>query len=91
MSIFIDKLESCLFSGVYTCSECGATMEFEDDMGDVLICPICGHSVDFDRYGFENDEDYDALFPTREDVCGYDDNEECSESYEEVYNELSDD
>lgn len=44
-------------------------MEFEDEYEEVLICPGCGHSVDLEHYGFENDEAYEALYPTREEVC----------------------
>lgn len=74
MSFFNDAMVDALLSGEYICSECGAKMEFEDEKWrDILVCPKCGHSVDLDRYGFENDEDYDALFPTKEEVCGEDD------------------
>ena len=31
----------------YTCYECGAVM---DIVGDVLVCPDCGHSVDVDDW-----------------------------------------
>lgn len=40
-------------------------MEFEDEWGDTLVCPACGHSVDLEHYGMENDEEYDALYPLR--------------------------
>jgi hypothetical protein len=36
-------------------------MEFEDEWEDTLVCPACGHSVDLEHYGMENDEEYDAL------------------------------
>lgn len=42
-------------------------MEFEDEWEDTLICPECGHSVDLEHYGFENDEEYDALYPSKEE------------------------
>ena len=45
-------------------------MEFEDEWKDTLVCPHCGHSVDLDRYGFESDEEYESLYPTREEVLG---------------------
>lgn len=70
MGFFNDKLAEALFSGNYVCSECGAKMEFEDEYEDILVCPTCGHSVELDRYGAENDEDYDALYPTKEEVLG---------------------
>ena len=72
MGFFNDKLAEALFGGGYICSECGADMEFEDEYEDTLVCLKCGHSVDLEHYGFENDEDYDALHPTKEDVCGTD-------------------
>ena len=28
-----------------------------------------GHSVDLEHYGMENDEEYDALYPTRDQIC----------------------
>lgn len=71
-NFFTEKVIEALLSGKYICSECGAEMEFEDEWEDVLICPECGHSIDSERYGFENDEDYDELFPTKEEVCGED-------------------
>ncbi|MCC8152101.1 MAG: DNA-directed RNA polymerase I [Lachnospiraceae bacterium] len=60
-------------TGRYECSQCGAAMEFEDEWEETLICPECGHEVDIDRYGAEDDETYEALYPTKEEVCGYDD------------------
>ena len=41
----------------------GGLMEFEDEWEDTLVCPACGHSVDLEHYGMENDEEYDALYP----------------------------
>ena len=29
----------------------------------------CGHSVELERYGMEDDEEYEALYPTREEVA----------------------
>lgn len=58
MSYFNDKLVEGLFTGNYICNECGSKMEFEDEeVRDVLVCPKCGHSVDLDRYGSEDEED----------------------------------
>lgn len=92
MAFFNDALTNALFSGKYICSECDALMEFEDEWKDVLICPNCGHSVDFEHYGFENDEDYDAQYPTKEEVLGYDDSEDdTGETYDEVWGELDND
>ena len=97
MSFFNDAVVEAMRTGNYICSKCGAKMEFENELEITLVCPKCGHSIDFDRYGFENDEDYEALYPTKEDVCGYDDEDEdddeddSGETYDEVYNELDND
>lgn len=72
-SFFNKKAIEALLTGKYICSQCGAEMEFEDEWEDVLICPCCGNSIDSERYGFESDEEYDALYPTKEEVCGEDD------------------
>lgn len=68
MSFFNNAQRDALLTGRYICSECGALMEFEDEYEEVLICPECGHSVDLEHYGFENDEEYEALYPTREEA-----------------------
>lgn len=93
MSFVNDKLKEGLLEGRYICSECGATMEFEDEWEDVLICPKCGHSVELEHYGFENEEEYESLYPTKEEVVGYEENERednSGETYEEVCGELDD-
>lgn len=69
MSFFNNSQIEGLFTGRYICNECGGHMEFEDEWEDTLVCPNCGHSVDLDHYGFEKDEDYDALYPTKDKVC----------------------
>ncbi len=96
MGFINDKLANALFSREYICSECKSLMEFEDEFEDVLVCPNCSHSVDLEHYGFENDEDYDAQYPTKEEVVGYEDNEDYDEDdtgemYDEVCGELDDD
>ncbi len=93
MGFFNDELSKALLTGDYICSDCGAKMFFEDEVTeDVLICPDCGHSVDLDHYGIENEEDYDALYPTREEICGYGENSSGEfETYDEVCGELSKD
>lgn len=65
MSFFNDAQRDGLLTGRYICSECGGLMEFEDEWEDTLVCPACGHSVDLEHYGMENDEEYDVL------ICGY--------------------
>lgn len=102
MSIFNRAQILAMLTGHYYCSECAELMEFENENEDTLICPHCGHSVDLDHYGFENEEEYEALYPTKEEVCGEDDedNEEdndeddddnCGETYDEVCGELDSD
>jgi hypothetical protein len=56
-------------------------MEFEDEWEDTLVCPHCGHSIDLDDYGCEGNEEYENLYPTREEVLGIanDDSEEDSD------------
>ena len=95
MSMFNEKQIEAMSGGDYICSECGAKMEFEDEWEDVLICPKCGYETDIDHYGFESDEEYEALYPTKEEVLGYDeeddgDEEEITEAYDDVYGELDD-
>lgn len=58
MSFFNDAQRDGLLTGRYICSECGGLMEFEDEWEDTLVCPACGHSVDLEHYGMENDEEY---------------------------------
>lgn len=80
-----------LFSGIYYCPICHEIMQFEDEVErDDLICPHCGCSEDLDHYGY-TDEEYDALYPSMEEVLGIEPEfEEGVELYEEVYNELDD-
>lgn len=95
MKFFNQKSVNSLLQRKYICSECGAEMKFEDEWEDILICSRCGHSVESEEYGFENDEDYYALYPTKEELLGFEDeydiNNEYGETYEEVCDELSDD
>lgn len=69
MGFFNDAQIDGLLTGRYICNECGEFMEFEDEWEDTLVCPTCGHSVDLEHYGMENDEEYDALYPTRDQIC----------------------
>lgn len=73
MSQFNDIQKEALLTGRYICSKCGAVMEFEDEWEDILVCLKCGHSVELERYGMEDDEDYDALYPTKEKVMELED------------------
>lgn len=92
MSIFNEEQIKAMFSREYICRECGNLMEFEDEWEDTLVCPHCGHSVELDRYGCENDEEYENLYPTREEVLGIADEGDDSEgeTYDEVCGELYD-
>ena len=71
MSIFNEEQIKAMFSREYICHECGHT----------LVCPHCGHSIDLDDYGREGNEEYENLYPTREEVLGIanDDSEEDSD------------
>ncbi len=95
MSFFnLDRILA-MFTNQYHCSKCGALMEWEDEHEEVLICTNCGNEETSDHYGF-TDEEYESLYPTREEVLGYEDDEEDDdeyngETYDEVYGELSDD
>ena len=70
MSFFNDAQKDALLTGRDICSKCGARMQFEDEWEDILVCLECGHSVELEQYGTEDDEEYEALYPTREEVCG---------------------
>lgn len=77
MSIFNEEQIKAMFSREYICHECGNLMEFEDEWEDILVCPHCGHSVELDDYGCENEEEYRNLYPTREEIMDIvDDSEE---------------
>ena len=45
----------------YTCSQCGASMRFADE--EVLDCPSCRYSIDFDDYDTEDEwnEHYQSI------------------------------
>lgn len=86
MSFLNDAQKEALLTGKYYCKVCGGLMEWEDEWEEILVCPACGNSIDSDHYGM-TDKEYEALYPSKEKVCGYDNN---GETYEEVYGELSD-
>lgn len=77
MGFFNDKLKEALFTGDYICPRCGGKMEFEDEKWrDTLVCPSCGNSMDLDEYGFTDEESYNNLYPTIEEVIGYTDEDD---------------
>lgn len=59
----------------YDCYECGAVM---DVVGDVLVCPNCGHSVDVEDWVTEA-EDYEEYYPTKEEFFDEDGNDDSEE------------
>ncbi|MBQ8134803.1 MAG: DNA-directed RNA polymerase I [Clostridia bacterium] len=59
----------------YDCYECGAVMDLIDN---VLVCPKCGHSVDVEDWVTEA-EDYEEYYPTKEQVLGYDEDDDSDE------------
>ena len=72
---FSDAYLKAMKTGKYICPECGHKMRWEDEWEDTLVCDKCGFSEEGDHYGY-TDEEYEALFPTKEQVCGYDDDDE---------------
>ena len=47
----------------YFCIECGELMKPADDV--VLVCTVCGHSVDIEDYG--NEAEYDDYYSSIKD------------------------
>lgn len=93
MSFFNPNQVVGMFTNKYPCPECGALMNWEDENKEVLICPNCGHEEEFDHYGF-TDEEYESLYPTKEEVFGYEDDKDDEyngETYDEIYGELDND
>ena len=89
-------IDDTLFERRYFCPACGNLMEWENEWEDSLVCPVCGSSVDPEYYGL-TEEEFESLYPTREEVLGIfddeeedDDDNEFGETYDEVCGELSD-
>lgn len=70
----------------YTCYECGAVM---DIVGDVLVCPKCGHSIEVKDWSTEP-QDYEEYYPTREEIVGYGDDDDDENSSGEYYDPMID-
>lgn len=70
---FNEKRRKALETGIYICPKCNHVMEFENEWEDTLVCPHCGHDLDVEKYGFDSDEEYENLYPTKEDICGTED------------------
>ena len=58
----------------FTCPECGGEMEFEDQYEDVLICKSCRYDMPYEKYGYHDEEVWDAInnFPTYEELMEID-------------------
>lgn len=63
MSIFSEKRWLAYETGKFICTKCGAEMKFTDKWEETLLCPKCGYRIETEMYGFEDEEEYDALFP----------------------------
>ena len=82
----------------YFCPQCGSDMQWENEWEDSLVCIACGYSMDPEVYGL-SEEEYQDLYPTKEQVLGiaseeeeqWDDEEYTGEVYEEECGELSHD
>jgi len=68
MSVFSEKYYEALATGKFLCSKCKARMKFEDKWESTLICPKCGYRVETQFYGFENEEEFKAAYPTLEEL-----------------------
>ena len=81
MSIFNEEQIKAMFGREFICHECGHFMGFGGEWADTLVCPQWGPSVGLDDYGREGNEEYENLYPTREEVLGIanDDSEEDSD------------
>ena len=63
MSIFNEKRWLAFETGKFSCAKCGAEMIFEDKWEEHLLCPKCGFRIDAERYGFDTEEEYEAVYP----------------------------
>ena len=79
MSIFNEKQKEAMFSRRVYLPRCVIFDGVEDEWEDVLVCPHCGHSVELDDYGCEDDEEYENLYPTREEVLDIADKEDSND------------
>ena len=67
-------------------------MKFTDEFENDLYCPKCGFNISLDQYGFEEYRDYEALYPTVDEIRqfyeGCEEERPIEDVYDEVYNEL---
>ena len=68
MSFFNEKRWLAFETGKFICAKCGAEMKFEDRWEENLYCPVCGYRVTAERYGYESEEEFNAAYPTLEEV-----------------------
>ena len=68
MGFFNEERILAMETGNYWCPKCGFKMEWEDEWEETLICPNCGHDMDSDHYGIESEEEYEALYSTKEEL-----------------------
>ena len=67
MNFFNEKRWLAFETGKFICAKCGAEMKFEDKWEEHLTCPKCGYKVDAEHYGFDSEEEYEALYQTLEE------------------------
>lgn len=63
MSIFNEKRWLAFETGKFICAKCGAEMIFEDKWEEHLLCPECGFRIDAEKYGFDTEEEHEAVYP----------------------------
>lgn len=63
MSIFNEKRWLAFETGKFICAKCGKEMIFEDRWEEHLLCPYCGYRIEVEKYGFDNEEEYEAVYP----------------------------
>ena len=68
MSFFNEKRWEAFETGKFICAKCGAEMIFTDRWEEKLLCPKCGYRINAEMYGFDSQEEYDALYPTLEEL-----------------------
>lgn len=85
MGFYNKKHIEAFHTNEYFCDKCESLMQFEDEWEETLICPKCGRSMDSDRYRFESDEEYEALFPTKEELEEIENDDKDENDYGECY------
>lgn len=78
MSVFNEKRWLAFETGKFICAKCGEEMIFEDEWEENLLCPKCGYRVTAEMYGFDSEEEYEAVYPII-DITGMPDQEDPDE------------